>query len=182
MQARRGSFGWLRSQLAHGTPQPPEQRYAVGLRDVPATKVASIRAEVDQQHLVDTIRSAEWSIRGHLGRQGVASTAEHWVIYHGPVTPDSEAVIEVCLPFTGSAEPDGEIIIRLEPAHREAFATVIRDDCFYPRIMRAYEAVAAYTAARGLLLTGPEREIYIDFWDQIAGTDPFVYVATPIEG
>jgi DNA-binding transcriptional MerR regulator len=180
MQARRGSFSWLRGQLSHGA-TPPEQRYAVSLRDIPATKVATIRAEVDQNTLVDVMRGAEWSIRSHLDAQPATSTPEYWVIYHGLVTPDGDATIEVCVPFTGTVEPSGEITIRLEPAHREVFTTVARDDCFYPRIMRAYEAVSGYAAAHALVVTGPEREIYLNYWDQVSGSDPFVHVAQPIE-
>jgi len=180
MQSRRSSWAWLRGQVAHAV-APADQRYAVGLRTVPPTKVATIRAEVDQHGLVDVMRGAEWVIRSHLDGQPAISTAEYWVIYHGLVAPDSEATIEVCVPFQGSVEPAGEITIRLEPEHREVFTTVARDDCFYPRIVRAYEAVTAYSTAHALTPAGPEREIYLDYWDHIAGTDPYVHVAQPIE-
>ena len=179
LQARRGSVGWLRGQFAHGG--NPERAYEVRLRDVPAAKVATIRYEVDQQRLVDTIGVGEWEIRGHLAAAGAHVTAEHWVIYHGFVTPDSEAPIEVCVPFTGTAEPAGAMAIRLEPAHTEAYATVARDDCFYPRIMQAYDAVADHVAAENLITVGSSREIYVAACDAIAGTDPFVHVAQPVE-
>jgi hypothetical protein len=29
--------------------------------------------------------------------------------------------------------------------------------------------------------SGPEREIYLNHWDRVAGTEPFVLVAQPIE-
>ncbi|MEU4241394.1 MerR family transcriptional regulator [Actinoplanes sp. NPDC026619] len=177
VQARRGSFGWLRGQLANGV-SSIEANYQVSIRDVPATKIASIRTEVDQNGLVEVIGGCEWAIRSHLGE---AEGVEHWVIFHGPVTPDSEATIEVCVPFTGTVEPFDEIAIRIEPAHREVFTTVARDDCFYPRIMRAYEAVDGYTDAHGLTRGGPEREIYLGEWHRLAATDPFVHVAQPIK-
>jgi len=180
MQARRGSFGWLRGQLAPGA-AIPDQKYGVSIRTVPTTKVATIRTEVDQHGLVEAMRDIEWAIRSHLDLQPATSTAEHWVLYHGMVVPDGEATIEVCVPFKGSVEPAGEINIRLEPEHREVFTTVARDDCFYPRIMRAYEAVAGYSAAHALEAAGPEREIYLDYWDQITGADPYVHVAQPIK-
>ena len=46
-------------------------------------------------------------IRALIESQDAQATPEHWVIYHGQVTPDSEATIEVCVPFTGSVEPAG---------------------------------------------------------------------------
>lgn len=175
MHARRGSYGWLRAQLRHAG--GPERRYEVRVRDVPTTKIAAIRSEVDQERLSDAIGELEWEVRAHLVAQGAAVTSEFWVIYHGTVTPDSVAPIEVGVPYAGTVEPVGEIAIRLAAAHREAYAIVERDDCFYPRIVRAYEAVMAYAPA-----VGPPREVYLDRWERLGGSDPFVYVAQPIEG
>lgn len=173
--ARRGSIGWLRIQLAAAT-QPPAT-HEVRRRAVPATKVAAIRRETDQQGLVDAIHELQWRLRERLA--GATFGAEHWVIYHGFVTPDSEAAIEVCVPFTGPAEPVGDMVIRQEPAHTELYTTVVRDDCYYPRIMQAYDALSRHVAAEGLLLDAPVREVYLAQWDSIAGTDPFVLVAQP---
>jgi hypothetical protein len=154
---------------------------AVYRRHVPATKIAVIRTEVDQQGLVDAIQANGWEIRRHLEVGGGQMTAEGWVIYHGFVTPDSEAPIEVCVPFTGAVEPAGEIAIRLEAAHVEIYATVTRDDCYYPRIMHAYDAVEAHRVDAGLAPAGPLREIYLAAWDDLVGTDPFVHIAQPVE-
>jgi hypothetical protein len=176
MAAKRGSLGWLRTQLVAGS--RAAEAYAVHRREVPATKVASIRQETDQQGLADTIRTLQWRLRKHLA--GATTTAEHWVLYHGFVTPDNEAPVEVCVPFTGPAEPVGPMVIRLEPAHAEVYATVARDDCFYPRIMQAYQAVEEHVAAVGLASTAAPREVYIAHWDEIAGSDPFVHVAQPV--
>jgi DNA-binding transcriptional MerR regulator len=174
--AKRGSIGWLRIQLAAAA--QPSTRYQVHRREVPATKVASIRRETDQQGLADTIRELQWLLRDRLS--GGTFTAEHWVIYHGFVTPDNEAMIEVCVPFTGPVEPVDSMIIRLEPAHTELYTTVTRDDCFYPRIMVAYDALSRHVATESLVLAGPVREIYLAHWHTIAGTDPFVHVAQPV--
>lgn len=174
--ARRASVGWLRVQLAAAT--EPAARYRVLRREVPATKVASIRRETDQSGLVDTILELEWRVRERLA--GATVTDEHWVIYHGFVTPESEASIEVCVPFTGPAEPAGPMVIREEPAHAQLYATVTRDDCFYPRIMQAYDALARHVDAAGLALAGPVREVYLARWEALAGTDPFVHVAQPV--
>ena len=174
--AKRSSVGWLRIQLAAAA-QPPV-RYEVRRRRVPATKVAAIRRETDQQSLADTIRELQWRLRDRLG--GAVCTAEHWVIYHGFVTPESEATVEVCVPFTGTAEPVDEMVIRQEPAHTELYATVVRDDCFYPRIMQAYDALSRHIGADGLLPDASVREIYLAQWHAVAGTDPFVLVAQPV--
>jgi hypothetical protein len=110
------------------------------------------------QGRLDAIGTAEGEIRQHLDAAGGQATAEHWVLYDGFITPDSEVPIEVCVPFTGVIEPAGNIAIRLEGAHGEVYATVLRDDCYYPL-----------------------RGIYLAAWCDIAGTDSFVQIATPVE-
>lgn len=178
--ARRESYIWLRTRLAHGG--EPDRLYSVRVELRPARKVATIQTDVDQQSLVNAIGSAEWEIRRHLGEQGATTTGEHWVIYPSPVTPDSEGAIEVCVPYAGSVEPVERVTLRVEPERLVAFAEVTRDDCFYPRITQAYEAVWDHVSAAGHVLTAPPREIYLDSWDRLRGTDPFVHVAQPIEG
>ncbi|GAA0800099.1 MerR family transcriptional regulator [Spirilliplanes yamanashiensis] len=177
MQARRGTLEWLRGRLARA--DEPRHSHPVLRRAVPDTKVAALRRETDQQGLVEAIRAGEWELREHLAPAGARTTAEHWVIFQSFVTPDSEAEVEVCVPFTGPVEPAGRIAIRVEAAHEEAYTVVTRDDCWYPRIMHAYDAVEEHIAATGVP-AGPAREVYIACWGDIQGTDPFVYVAQPV--
>ena len=178
LQARRGTLSWLRAELTRARTGPLP--HAVHRRDVPATKVAFVRSDADQQNLLDVIQGGEREIRRHLETGGARTTAEHWVIYHGVVTPDSEAPIEVCVPFTGMVEPAGRIAIRVEAGHAELYTTVLRDDCYYPRILLAYDAVEVYRADAGLVPAGPWREAYIAAWSDISGADPFVHVAQPV--
>jgi DNA-binding transcriptional MerR regulator len=178
--SRSESYSWLRTRLAHGG--EPERRYPVHVGVSPARKVATLHIEVDQEQLVPEMSAAEWEIRRHLEEQGATATGEHWVIFHGQVTPDSEARVEVCIPFTGAVEPAGHITIRLEPERLIAYAAVTRDDCFYPRILQAYEAVGEHVRAAGLIVSAPPRELYLNSWQHLAGTDDFVHVAQPFEG
>ncbi|GIE84305.1 MerR family transcriptional regulator [Actinoplanes regularis] len=179
MEARRSSYLWLRTRLAHG--DDPERDYAVRMERRSGRKVATIRAQVDQQALVPAIGTAQWAIRAHLDEQGAVHGPEHWVVFHGLVTPDTEATIEVCVPCSGPVEPSGEITLRLEPGRLLAYAEVLRDDCFYPRITAAYEAVHQHVTTAGLVAAGPPREIYLNHWERLAGDDPFCRVAQPVE-
>jgi DNA-binding transcriptional MerR regulator len=178
--ARRESYTWLRTRLVHG--DEPDRDYPVHIALRPAQKVATLQIVADQPNLVTAMGSAEWEIRRHLEEQGATATGEHWVIYPAPVTPDGETAIEVCVPYSGSVEPVGRLTIRMEPEQLMAYAVVIRDDCFFPRIAQAYEAVWAHVNAAGHLLTASPREIYLDSWDRLSGSDPFAHVAQPIEG
>ena len=178
--ARREGYVWLHTRLASG--DQPVHRYPVEIATTPERKVATTRVDVDQDSLVPTMGEVEWEIRRHLAEQGAATTGEHWVIYHGQVTPDSEATVEVCVPFAGPVDPAGRMAIRMEPERLVAYAAVARDDCFHPRILQAYEAVEGHVTAAGLLRTAPPREIYLDRWEALTGTDTFVHVAQPFEG
>ena len=179
MRERRGSLAYLRARLLRASdPETPPE--SVSLREVPDTKLAAIRRDTDQQSLVDTMRGAAQEIRDHLRDSGAEPTGEWWVLYHGLVSPDSEAPIEICVPYTGTIDPAGPITTRVEPAHTEAICTVNRDDCYYPRIMRAYDAVESWIAGTGRPTQGPPREIYFAQWCDVAGDEPFAHVAQPV--
>lgn len=180
MQAKRGAMEYLRTQLSR-TGEAGAARHEVSLREVAETKVAAIRREVDQGALVATMTRCAQEIRQHLRAAGGRTTGEEWWIYHGLVTPDNEAPVEVCVPFTGAVDPAGPIVIRIEPAHTEAYCTITKDECGYPRIMLAYDAVEAWVRRSGMPFLGAPREVYFADWDRIAGTDPFAHVAQPVE-
>ena len=180
ISARRDGYRWLHTRLAHG--DEPPRTYPVHTALQPARKIATLHLATDQQGLVPAMGAAEWEIRRHLAEQGAEATGEHWTIYHAQVTPDAEAPIEVCVPFTGTVEPAGRMTIRLEPERLVVYAEVIRDDCFYPRILQAYEAVEEHVRSAGLIRTASPREIYLDSWSRLTGADPFAHVAQPFEG
>lgn len=180
MRIKEALVAHLRAGLAPGGAGDLPS-YQVRVRKVAGAKIAVIRHQVDQSTLVDTMVGACQQIRDHLRDCGATPAGEAWWLYHGVVTPDSEAPVEACLPYTGSADPAGPITLRIEPAHREAYCTVSRDECAYPRIMAAYDAVASWVRTRQLVSTGPAREVYFAQWEQITGSDPFAHVAQPIQ-
>ncbi len=178
-RAKRGSLAYLRAKLIRTIPDEPE-RYEVRTREVPAAKIATITRDVDQQGIVAMLVHNVAEIKDHLRAAGATLTGEHWAIFHGFVTPDSEAPVEVCVPFTGTVDPTVDIAIRVEPAHTQAYCTVTRDNTFYPQIMVAYEVVDDWVARSERVVSGPPREIYFTEWCAIEGGDPFVHIAQPI--
>ncbi|WBQ07506.1 MerR family transcriptional regulator [Kribbella sp. CA-293567] len=180
-EARKATLEYLRNRLLRPgslelTPRP------VRIREVPATKIASIRADADQRTLIGVMVSSLIEIQAHLGRSGAATPGSSWVLFHGAVTPESEATVEICVPFTGPVEPAGPIAIRVEPAHVEAYCVISKDECAYPRIMLAYDLVDDWVRGRGQPTTGPVREIYHPEFQYAAGSDLAVDIAQPIEG
>lgn len=181
LRSRESTYDYFRTELIRAG-EHPVPSYQVKLREVPAVKVATIHRTVDQQALVTTMIGSETQLFQHLREAGAEPAGKWWWVYHGMVTPDSEAPVEVCVPFQGTVDPAGPIIIRIEPAHTEAYCTVSRDECAYPRIMVAYDAVASWVRQERLVAVGSPREVYFASFDKTKGTDPFVHVAQPVEG
>ncbi|WP_405060656.1 MerR family transcriptional regulator [Kribbella sp. NBC_01505] len=177
--ARRATLDYLRSRLTHTgssglAPRP------VLVRDVPATKIATIRTDTDQQYLVGVIVSRTSEIASYLRSVGAELTGESWVLYHSAVTPEAEGTVEICLPFTGLVDPAGEIAIRVEPAHHEAYTTLTMDECAFPRVMLAYDLVIDWARAGGTPEAGSPREIYRPDCHLLPRDEPAVDIALPI--
>jgi DNA-binding transcriptional MerR regulator len=179
--ARRATLEYLRDRLIRSG-SPGLAPRPVLTRQVPETKVASIRRDADQQTLIGVIVTSTDEIRAHLLAAGATLSGGSWVIYHGAVTPESEATVEICVPFTGLVDPAGPIAIRVEPPHAQAYCTITKDECAYPRIMLAYDLLEDWVRRSGRPTTGSVREMYFRDFRVIAGDEPAVDIAQPIEG
>jgi DNA-binding transcriptional MerR regulator len=178
--ARRATLEYLRDRLSRSgvpalAPRP------VLTRDVPETKIATIRRDTDQQSLVGVIVTSTDELRTYLQTAGATLTGGSWVIYHGAVTPEAEATVEVCVPFEGLVDPSGSIAIRVEPAHQEAYCTITMDECAYPRIMHAYDLVEDWVRSAAMPVAGPPREVYLPDCHLIPRDQPAVDIALPTE-
>lgn len=147
---------------------------AVELREVPATKVLCRSRRIDSTALPDLICTAERDIRAHLRVSGLSDDGRKLVYFQELVTPDSEGLVEVAVAYDGSVEPNGDLYIRLVPAHTEAYLPVPAKYEELPLILRVYDAVEAWTDARpGVTCTGYPYEIY-------PGTNARFDVAYPV--
>ncbi|MFY1688244.1 MerR family transcriptional regulator [Plantactinospora sp. WMMB782] len=147
---------------------------AVGLRDVPATKVLCRSRHVDTGGLDDLIHTAGDDIRAHLRNSGRPDSAPLLVHFHDLVTPDSAGLVEVAVPYGGSVEPVDDLYARLLPAHTEAYLPVPAGYHDFPLVLRAYDAVEAWTDARpDVTCVGHPYEIH-------PGTDAPFDVAYPV--
>jgi DNA-binding transcriptional MerR regulator len=134
---------------------------AIALRDVPATKVLCRSRRIDSSALPDLVRAAERDIRTHLRVSGLPGDGTRLVSFHELVTPDSEGLVEVAIAYDGTVEPVDDLHIRLVPEHTEAYLPVPAKYEDLPLVLRAYDAVEAWTDARtGVTCTGHPYEIY----------------------
>jgi effector-binding domain-containing protein len=75
------------------------------------------------------------------------------VLYHGPVNDEEDGPVEVCVPATGG---DKQL-----PAGEVAFTEIRGEQCRFPEILGAYDAVYRWVKDNGREPSGPAREIYL---------------------
>ncbi|PKQ27306.1 MAG: MerR family transcriptional regulator [Actinobacteria bacterium HGW-Actinobacteria-4] len=178
---RKGLAEYVTTRLSHeGTPT-----MKVHTRVVPERTFAFVSKEVYQAELDEFVMASFAKLFDHLTAHGLrpAHTSPEdptYLIFHGQVTPDESAIVDVCVPFNGMVPPGVDIAIRLEPEHHEAYTPIAKRDAEYPQLLHAYDAVAEWVHAHGEP-TLPAREVFVtDF--MAAGPDDHVFdVAFPYQ-
>lgn len=151
--------GWLRTQRrllddraavieAFAESADDELRSLVALREVPATKVLSRSRRIDSTMLRELTETTERDARAHLRASGVDADAPRLVYFQDLVTPDCAGTVEVAVPFHGTVEPVDDLVIRLVPAHTAAYLPVPPRCEDLPLILRVYDVIDAWIAAR----------------------------------
>ncbi|MEY4530137.1 MAG: hypothetical protein RLZZ156_858 [Deinococcota bacterium] len=153
--------------------------FEVKTRHVPQTKIAVIAKVAFQPEMDAFIPASMQRLQTELQSQNAVISGAPFVVYHGHMTDDSDALVEVCQPYTGTLEPKEGIFIRLEPSYQEAYVTLSKPWIIYPDIMQGYDAVAAWMKANNITCTLSPREIYFADWNQISDTEPAFDIAYP---
>jgi effector-binding domain-containing protein len=77
-------------------------------------------------------------------------------------------------------ETSGDVAVRREDAHREAFVRIKKAQVDYPQILSAYDAVAQWIGKEGRSVTASPREVYFTDWDAAGPNDEVCDVAFPV--
>jgi DNA-binding transcriptional MerR regulator len=93
-----------------------------------------------------------------------------FTLYHGEVNEEDDGPVEVCVPTAGG---DKQL-----PAGEVAFTIATGEQCRFPEIIGAYDAVARWAKEHGRELEGPPREIYHS--DPHKGEEDRFEIAWPI--
>jgi DNA-binding transcriptional MerR regulator len=109
--------------------------------------------------IVDTFRE--------LGRDAAREPA--FVLYHGPVNNEEDGPVEVCVP---TADGDKRL-----PAGEIVFTEIQGEQCQFPEILGAYDAVYRWAKENRRKPNGPAREIYLS---GPGGTEQ-LQIAVPLE-
>ncbi len=175
--AQRELMTWLLISLSGR--DVPAGRFPVAERDVPAMTV------ICEQRHVNAIELPAWLQRRTAYLVDIAlqhgGLPHHvFVVYHGEVSEDSNGPVEICVPVDGERAAGLLVPTRVEPAHREAFTTLSRQQAAYPRILTAYDALEQWAVLHQRQATGPPREIYAPEFLHAAPDDQVLDVAYPI--
>jgi len=77
-----------------------------------------------------------------------------FTIYHGRVNEEEDGPVEVCVPRADGDRELGPVEV--------AFTVAEGEDCDFPAILGAYDAVARWAHEQRRELDGPPRELYLD--------------------
>ena len=156
-----------------------DEMYEVKTRQVPAQRVLTVSRHIKVPHLEPFLMKVMGDLPTALEGTPARTDSHCFVIFHGEVSEDSDGPVEVCLPFAGDLAAPAGMNIRVEPAHQEAFTTITMEQCTYPTIMEAYDAVHGFIKKEGLEPTGSPREVYFVEHTKVGPNDPFCDVAWP---
>ncbi len=154
--------------------------FEIKTRSVPEQKIVTIQRHVFKDGIGQFIPEATSRLFGLVAAAGAQPSGAPFVIYYGKVDADSDGPAEVCVPFSGSLEPVGEVRIRIDPAHEEAFIVMTRGSVDGPELMQGYDALFTYMRERGQTGVGG-REIYFEAspWDNLRPDQPAFDIAVP---
>jgi effector-binding domain-containing protein len=156
-----------------------EPMYTVETRDVPEQQVATIQRSLTVGDLPAFIEDGFGRLQAALRSADADRAGPFFVIYHGEVNDDSDGPVELCMPLRGTLTDAGDMRVRAEPAHREAFTTITRSQVEFPGILGTYAAVEAWIEREGADVAGAPREVYFVDGD-VPPDEPFCDIAFPI--
>lgn len=110
--------------------------------------------------------------------------AGHWfVVYYGQFSEETpEVPVEVCAPIGHDQQNAIDSPTRIEPAHREAYATLRKSQFENPaNVAMTFGAVAEWVAKNGYTIANAPREVYFTDFMAAADNDDVCDIAFPIE-
>ena len=170
----------------------------IATREVPERRLATVRAHVHQHEVGDFLERAFTQLfeftNAHPGLRSRHTTPESptYALYYGAFRSGEPALVEACVVLDrdldpsdlapGSSEPGGEIAVRVETAHTEAYLPLTRRGLALPSLGAAYDELGEWVSRNGRVVqTIPTREVYITDVMQAGNDDHVCDVAFPFE-
>jgi hypothetical protein len=153
--------------------------FTIQQRDVPEQLVLTEQRHVKAAELPDWIRAAGSRLTTAAAGQG-GITGPAFIVYHGPVSPDTESLVEVCVPIRNGQGTGVDAALRREPAHREAYVRITKAQVQFPEIQQVYRAIANDLESKHIETTDFPREVYFKDFYTARPSDEVCDVAFPI--
>ncbi|MFF2625938.1 MerR family transcriptional regulator [Kitasatospora griseola] len=167
--ARRDAVGYAREVLTGRSPTMDE----IAEREVAEQKVLFTRRHVTAANLPAFLASSTELLLAHLRETGACLSGPIFAVFDGLVSEDSDGPVEVCAPTRDAVGPAGQIGVRIEPAHREAYLTRTKSQAGFAAMAAAHDAVGTWLTLRGYARSASNREVYYPNW-ATAGPDEHV--------
>ncbi|MFC0003369.1 MerR family transcriptional regulator [Micromonospora siamensis] len=175
-EVRRSLTGYVK-RLFDGGSAPD---YPVLVREVAERVVAHVSGQATASELPGLLDRMTGTLFAHLRSVGVPLTGPLFVVYAGQLDEETRGPVELCAPVERVVPPAGQVGVRLDSAHREAYTQVTRGRAGYPAILRAHDVVRGWLTDNGMELASPPREVYFENWHRAEPDEYAAEVALPI--
>ncbi len=146
----------------------------IEVKAFPSTQAVSITKKITVSAFHDFIPQALSQLESHLNAAGASSTGDPICFYYGPVNESDDGPVEICLPYTGTVNPSGDIVVREIPPHQGAMGTANADLSSYPTILDVWSEVVGWVQQNGFTIREETVGCY-EIWhdDAISVVQPF---------
>ncbi len=136
--------------------------YDVVLKKVAPLRVAEVRGVApSMEQLGPTLDHLFDQVMGYVSQQGATSVEPGITLYYDTEMRDHDLNVGACTPFAGSLN-DGEQVKVHELSAVETMASVIHHGSF-SSLNQAYNAISKWIEANGYSVSGPNRELNLEY-------------------
>ncbi len=137
--------------------------YAVIIKKVAALRVAEVRGIAPTMEQIGvTLDRLFDEVQDYLSQKGVKSVKPAITIYYDQEMSDKDVSVGAAIAYEGSILPDGEQVKTIELPAVERMASAIHHGSF-ATLNRAYEEIFKWVETNGYQVTGPIRELNLEY-------------------
>jgi DNA-binding transcriptional MerR regulator len=158
MAEQRALVAYLRAHFN----EEDHAMYDIQVRAIPQRHVVAINRHLHTRETDQFFNEAFARLRATgPGLEGIAGCP--YLVFYGEVSDDSDGPLELCRPLHSNVavDLDGDIQLRVEAEHDEAFIRLARKDLGWPAILPACNALESWSAREQRRPVGPLRQVLI---------------------
>jgi DNA-binding transcriptional MerR regulator len=147
----------------------------VSVQTFPALRAVSLTKSITVEPFQEFIPEALRRLSSLIKEQGAVISGDPLCFYYGPVNQQDDGPVEICFPFSGQVQPEGDIQLREIPAHQGAIGKASREQSRFPAILEVWDDVESWVSKNKLALSDLSVPCY-EIWheeDSISVVQPF---------